>query len=237
MSNINTMFSDSQLEFLDSYFLYVTKCLFEREIGTSKMTVDKQKKVDKLHKEGDWNFVGVRDMGKRGAAKCELGHALRYVYIARNSEDNSELLFGSTCVTDFFKVSEAEKRVFVKMRDLMTKDKEYILGLLSKGITVDDLKDLGMFGKILFANATDSVLSDSYMNLLLKGFFANSLPIPKSFADLVNPNISKLDMCTLGIDIDMLDYLKSSKITLIRDMFSFSEIDILTNIDNLETHN
>ena len=39
-----------------------------------------------LKGDGDWQFDGMYDAHKKGAASCELGHPLRYVYRARNKK-------------------------------------------------------------------------------------------------------------------------------------------------------
>ena len=103
--NVYSYFNnEAVLILLRKYYEVYTKFLFNKLMGSLRLEVSKEKaeKLIDLKGQGSWEFAGMVDMYDRGAATCELGHPLRYVYKAVNVKNGEILNFGSRCVGDFF---------------------------------------------------------------------------------------------------------------------------------------
>lgn len=197
--------SEQQISLIQSYFDRYSVYLFDKLCGGLRLNVPKHK-VDKLIElkgEGDWEFAGMRDMGYAGATTCELGHPLRYVYLARNLSNNSYIKFGSTCVGDFFDLSEDNLKNLVKLKDTFIRDLKEIHYLTQNNLLQEHLDiECGKLGKYLrfLPDVTSAnIMGSKFTWVKLSLDFINSkLPIPKSL-------LTEL----LAIDSDISKYLLS----------------------------
>ena len=70
---------------------------------SDKVNAFLESKKPGLSKVTDWEFSGMIDFGFQGAIRCSNGnHALRYAYYAYSPSMDIELVFGSSCGSDFF---------------------------------------------------------------------------------------------------------------------------------------
>lgn len=98
-----------QQEEIKAYTRWRTRLLFD-ENNVSRKLVAKGDKTEKLVAlmvgVEDWQYDGTVDTGGMGGGHCELGHALRYEHYAISPSTDRSLIFGATCMSDFFKVDK-----------------------------------------------------------------------------------------------------------------------------------
>lgn len=239
--NIYAHFTDEQVKWIQKYYELYTKLLYSRLVGSLRLTVSKDKveKLTKLKGKGSWDFAGMVDMMKRGAATCELGHPLRYVYIARNLENNETLFFGSRCVGDFFDLDPISLQALAKVKDEMMIELKELVAIMGLGLEFDYYKYEGKFiGKIINQHGLNGVnkLPDTNYKQLILGFLNLKLPLPKSLlVELEQFNNQFESLLTqsefLGIESNKIEPLKNSDITLISHMFTFSEQGVKELLD------
>lgn len=245
--NIYTSFNDNQIKVIQKYYEVYTKYLFNKLIGSLRLEVSKEKadRLVKLKGAGSWEFVGMIDMMKRGAVTCELGHPLRYVYMARNIENNEKLYFGSRCVGDFFDLDSNSLKALVKVKDDMFVELKEVVAILQQHLFSEhifyDCKEIGILYNTVGIAGLKKINKTNPLIPIIIDFFANNLPLPKSLICEISKfqsDLSKFleDSSYLGIDLEKVTLLKNSPISLISNMFTFSEIDVLENVKkgNLE---
>lgn len=245
--NIYTSFNDNQIKVIQKYYEVYTKYLFNKLIGSLRLEVSKEKadRLVKLKGAGSWEFAGMVDMMKRGAVTCELGHPLRYVYIARNIENNEKLYFGSRCVGDFFDLDSNSLKALVKVKDDMFAELKEVVAILQQHLFSEhifyDCKEIGILYNTVGIVGLKKINKTNPLIPIIIDFFSNNLPLPKSLICEISKfqsDLSKFleDSSYLGIDLEKVTLLKNSPISLISNMFTFSEIDVLENVKkgNLE---
>lgn len=245
--NIYTSFNDNQIKVIQKYYEVYTKYLFNKLIGSLRLEVSKEKadRLVKLKGAGSWEFAGMVDMMKRGAVTCELGHPLRYVYIARNIENNEKLYFGSRCVGDFFDLDSNSLKALVKVKDDMFVELKEVVAILQQHLFSEhifyDCKEIGILYNTVGIVGLKKINKTNPLIPIIIDFFSNNLPLPKSLICEISKfqsDLSKFleDSSYLGIDLEKVTLLKNSPISLISNMFTFSEIDVLENVKkgNLE---
>lgn len=239
--NIYISFNDNQIKVIQKYYEVYTKYLFNKLIGSLRLEVSKEKadKLVKLKGVGSWEFAGMIDMRKRGAVTCELGHPLRYVYMARNVENNEKLYFGSRCVGDFFDLDSNSLKALVKVKDDMFVELKEVVAILQENLLPEhlfyDCKEIGVLYNIVGIEGLKKISNTNPLIPIIIDFFANGLPLPKSLICEISKFQSEIvkfleDTSYLGVDLEKVNILKNSPLSLISNMFTFSEIDILENI-------
>lgn len=238
---VYTHLNEKQISIIRKYYEVYTKYLFNKIMGTLRLNVSeaKMEKLVKLKGAGTWEFAGMIDMFKRGAAFCELGHPLRYVYSAINTVNKEKLFFGSRCVGDFFDLDEEGVNALTKVKDEMFNELKDIVAIkelkMFKEHHYYDCKELGLIYNTVGQEGLESLVKLNPLMPIVIDFFANNLPLPKSLlAEILkfksDFQVKLEDLDFLGIDKIRLEHLKNSEITLISHMFTFSEQEVLSNI-------
>lgn len=238
---VYTYLNEKQISIIRKYYEVYTKYLFNKLMGSLRLEVssEKMEKLVKLKGVGTWEFAGMVDMFKRGAAFCELGHPLRYVYSAINTSNKEKLFFGSRCVGDFFDLDEEGVNALTKVKDEMFNELKDIVAIKEMRMIKEhhyyDCKELGLIFNTVGLKGVESLVKLNPLMPIVIDFFANNLPLPKSlltemlrFKSDFEMKLEDLDF--LGIDSGRLELLKKSEITTISHMFSFSEQEVLSNI-------
>ena len=236
-NNIYDFLNENQIKVIQKYYGIYTKFLFKRLMGSLRLQVSpsKAKKLIELKGSGMWEFAGMVDMRVRGAATCELGHPLRYVYYAQNVTNGEILQFGSRCVGDFFSIDDEGIKALSKVKEVMFNEMKELVAISYLNLYKEHyLYDCGDLGKFLFYIGIDNLDKIEKYNSLLdmvRSFISVNLPLPMSLIEQINQSnisfedvISQLDL--YGINVDMLEYLQKSSITIISKMFKNSEQDI-----------
>lgn len=222
---------------LVSYFEFYSIKLFKDNFGGLNLKVLPKQKDDleKLKGVGSWVFGGLRDYGFRGAIHCEKGHSLRYAYKAINIENKEEVLFGVNCIDDFFEMSDKDIKKLLKFRNLVYED--LLMMALIKNhnlLTEYSYYDYDLLG-VLWRNFGKKGIEDVFKDILeyeyILGFLEKNIPLPTYLIEVSRKHSLEIqeylqNVDHWGIDKNVLEELKNSKISLISNMFSFSEGDI-----------
>lgn len=234
--------NESVLLLIRRYYEVYTKFLFNQLMGSLRLEVSAQKaeKLMALKGTGSWEFAGMIDMYERGKATCELGHPLRYVYKARNIENNEILNFGSRCVGDFFDLDSKGVRALIKVKDEMFEELKEMaaikkLGLMEEHYTYD-CENLGLMLKLFGVEGVKKVIDLNPLMPIVYDFVSLGLPIPKSLIKQIskfNDDLSTIMISPKYLEIDMvkLDILRDSELSLVSLMFTNSYQDVLDNIE------
>ena len=226
--------TDKQIVVIRKYYEVYTKYLFNKLMGSLRLNVS-QSKVEKLVElkgVGSWEFAGMVDALKRGAATCELGHPLRYVYSAKNVENGQILHFGSRCVGDFFDIDDNGISALTKVKDVMFTELKDIVSIKDQNLFDEHYKyDCNELGNIYITLGIDGIKKILNLNPLIPivcDFMTNGLPLPNSLIEEVLKYKSDLvSMLSnnefLGIDESKITQLKNSNIDMISKMFINSE--------------
>ena len=228
--------NENVLLLIRRYYEVYTKFLFNKLMGSLRLTVSKEKakKLIELKGEGSWEFAGMIDMYHKGAATCELGHPLRYVYKAINTNNGEVLNFGFRCVGDFFDLDPEGVKALAKVKDDMFAELKEMVAIREQNLMEEHYKydcgELGLIINVLGLKGLENLRNLNSLMPIVIDFVSLGLPLPKSLlSEVVKFNSvfkSKLsDKEFLGID-NRIEELKSSRITLISQMFTYSEQDI-----------
>lgn len=245
--NIYSFFNEKQIMILQKYYEVYSKYLYNSLVGSLQLNIlpEKEETLRELKGDGDWVFAGMIDMRERGAATCELGHPLRYVYQALNTKNNERLFFGSNCVSDFFLLSKKDLSALEKLKTIMFDELKEIAAIKALNLYSEhymyDCKELGSLVVNLGVNKLEELKGISGLDRIVKDFYNNSLPFPSSLIEQLLRFKSPIkdileNRENWGIDIVGLEELKKSEIPTISLMFTYSESDVAQNMIKGETH-
>ncbi len=237
----NYFSNDAILALLRKYYELYTKFLFNSLMGSLKLDVspEKAKLLVGLKGEGSWEFAGMIDMYEKGKVTCELGHPLRYVYKARNTNNGEILNFGSRCVGDFFDLDSNGVKALTRVKDEMFDELKELVAIREQGLLKEHyLYECGNLGKVILLKGKEGVKKLYQLNSLypiVYDFVSLNLPLPKSLLNQllkVDNSLTPVlkDSNFLDINMDGLNILCNSSISLISLMFTHSYQDILDNI-------
>jgi hypothetical protein len=187
--------SSVRRDFLRDYYIGYSAEMFARISNKSDWKL-KGAKLEKLvalrglSGEERWRFAGMWDGGFVGAETCELGHKLRYVYLAcpvnvsfaQARDDGTLLKFGIVCHTDFLDIPREDVARLSKLQDTMCDEIAFLSsaaanredhsGLMSSMIAVlKRLRERGMLVGIV----------GERLSTAADGFEASGLSLPESF--------------------------------------------------------
>lgn len=233
--------NETVLLLIRRYYEVYTKFLFNQLMGSLRLEVSKEKakKLVELKGEGSWEFAGMVDMYERGAATCELGHPLRYVYKAINVNNGQVLNFGSRCVGDFFDLDPKGIKALTRVKDEMFAELKDMAAILKKDLFDEhykyDCEELGIVIKTMGKDGVKKLKDLNPLMPIVYDFVSLGLPLPKSllnqvlrFKDEIDKKLS--DPIFLDINYVGLNELRNSEISLISHMFTNSYYDIVENI-------
>ena len=235
--DIYACFNERQSNVLKKYFEVLTKYSFNNILGRLDLEVSPNKinKLIELKGDGDWQFDGMYDAHKKGAASCELGHPLRYVYRARNKKNGNILQFGINCASDFFDIGKDELNAMLRVKDNMVAEVVRLNSILTLSLYKEHLMfDCEEIGKVLMVSGTSSFekLGNSSLLPIVKDFYEVGLPLPLSLIEQIRSNKLPFenilnDISNFNINIVGLRKLQKSEINVISEMFLSSENDVL----------
>lgn len=129
----------------------------------------------------EWKYVGVRDYGVKGAAKCSNGHPIRYAHIARNS-NGLEIVFGRNCIKEFFTLTcEQFKTIEKGFRETSKIVKE-----IYKMLEENDFRDLAENTKKFNLGKKFAKEEDELRVKQIQILVDAKLPIPQTLAYTIN---------------------------------------------------
>lgn len=241
--NIYQYLTDVQIRIIQKYYELYTRFLFNKLRGSLRLEVSpaKAQKLAELKGTGTWEFAGMVDMMVRGAAVCELGHPLRYVYSARNVNNGQILHFGSRCVGDFFSIDEEGIKALIKIKDVMFSELKEMVSIKETRLFNEHyLYDCGEIGLLLSnvgVKGVEKIRETNPFMPIIIDFTKSGLPLPISLIEQLNDY--KVDLSSMldnldifDVDIEKLEALKKSNISVISKMFENSEKDIKASIRN-----
>ena len=238
--------NETVLLLIRRYYEIYTKFLFNQLMGSLRLEVSKDKaaKLVELKGTGSWEFAGMIDMYDRGKATCELGHPIRYVYTARNVENGETLHFGARCVGDFFDLDSNGVKALSKVKDEMFSELKEMVAIMNQGLMEEHLMyDCQELGLIYKASGIEGIKKLKSLNPLIPivvDFFSLGLPLPKSLLTQLlrfRPDLDKKlgDAEFLGINVEGLNVLRNSELSLVSQMFINSYYDIVDNLKKGKT--
>lgn len=239
--NVYSYFNnEAVLILLRKYYEVYTKFLFNKLMGSLRLEVSKEKaeKLIDLKGQGSWEFAGMVDMYDRGAATCELGHPLRYVYKAVNVKNGEILNFGSRCVGDFFDLDAKGVKALIKVKDDMFVELKDMVAIKELGLLEEhykyDCKELGLIIQGAGIEGLNKLRNLNPLMPIVIDFVKLGVPLPNSllvevlkFNGVFKEKLTDREF--LEID-NRIEVLKSSKLTTISKMFEFSEQDVYSNL-------
>lgn len=201
--NIFDGLSDNQIKAIQDYYLWYTTDVFN-SITSSKRFILKPNKsltLALMKKDLLWYFGGIKDRGFVGASHCNLGHAIRYEYLAYGVENESDypsnvkevIKFGETCSGDFFNIPKEDMKKLIKIRKFMSEEIDLLCSAKKKQVYngVDtDWNNLWSNVEFLRAIVSDKNLirlNKAFGNKVgstLKMFYDLDIPFPDSLVKL-----------------------------------------------------
>ncbi len=134
--NIYNFIEDYQADAFKSYFRWRSKEIFDSS-GRSKKFIVKQGKetalLQLMGKADDWRYDGTVDTGYMGGGYCDLGHMLRYEHYAFSPKLNKTVVFGATCVSDFFMVDPVVIKTIIRAQEELLMELRALVFVLKTG--------------------------------------------------------------------------------------------------------
>lgn len=135
-SNIYESLTEQQRILVKKYFRWRSKLLFDEQ-NVSKVlrkNLNKAKKlVSLMGNADDWYYDGTVDTGYLGCSTCELGHPLRYEHYAYSPLLNKSIIFGATCMEDFFELDKSVLNSIMKAQEKLLKEIKAIVFVMQTG--------------------------------------------------------------------------------------------------------
>lgn len=119
--------TEEQEEVLRAYSRWRTRAEFKETCQDIRLGISPTKAAKIAALTGgknDFVFDGVVDAGD---SHCSLGHAIRYEFYARSESTGTEIVFGSTCASDFFHLEKGQLNRLNKVKDRMVEEIQYLL--------------------------------------------------------------------------------------------------------------
>lgn len=209
-----------QIKHIQEYYKWHTIYAYKEIACSLRMGVSPNKvaQLERLKGAGDWTFAGVYDGGYMGAGTCALGHTLRYIFTAVNNSNGQELIFGETCVGDFFELSPAALKALTKAKNTMSSELKEIGVILETRALQEYMDGISEFVSLLSAlgdNAAGIVGSKAIR--FAWRFMELNMPIPYSLIDFILQRLrSKLSevLVLLGASKEYAESLVSEGIEL-----------------------
>ncbi|MGF2715374.1 hypothetical protein ACQUY5_24485 [Bacillus cereus] len=143
-------------------------------------------KLAKLNQNAKWRLAFVKDIV---FGHCSLGHEIRYAFTAINDSGDS-LIFGSTCVHDFFEIDEQlSERLVEYVNQIRTHTEDYYNDYHSY-YEIHRKQDqfMALLMKFVNSSTNEQTFNKTELNFMSK-FIGYGLPIPKPLAEQVGDKI------------------------------------------------
>ena len=114
------------VDFVGSYHMSISSRLFKDVTFRVIKNEKKTKALMSIKGDEEWYFAGMRDTREMGGGRCVLNHELRYVWFAKSKTTNRQVIFGGTCIGDFFEVEEDTVKKLKEMQNKIKSDYDEI---------------------------------------------------------------------------------------------------------------
>lgn len=191
------MLTLAQKAFLKDYYIGYSVEAFSRIAGATswKLKPGKTAKLVELQKLSggeNWCFAGLWDSGVFGGEKCEMGHKLRYVYMARPADktfaqaaqDGTLLKFGIVCHADFLEIPREDVARLGRLQDTMRDEIAFISTAVANSAVAKHNELMLSMHELLRQLENGGKLSEIIGERLASaynGFCENNLPFVESF--------------------------------------------------------
>lgn len=205
--------SPEQAKVLRSYILWRAREVFKVADASDKFIFSNSRneaKLQKYREGGEYYYAGMVDTGRTGNGRCTLGHELRYVHIAVDMTQfdcdidtlldkynydfdallnlPNTLVFGRTCVTEFFKVGEDSIDALGRAQTESLCDLKELCEIYERGIAEQIRGEFGVLDDVMKAVSSKALFSkDDDSGLVRKGhiyfykkFIEAGMPYPRS---------------------------------------------------------
>lgn len=129
-------FTEEQFETIKDYFRWRSRLRFRELVSNTSLAVKHKKAQELANIIGnvtDWVYDGCVDTGVFGGGYCELGHALRYEHYAFSPSTGRQLIFGSSCASDFFGIEKEKLRKINSVQDETLDEVKFIAFIQNTG--------------------------------------------------------------------------------------------------------
>ena len=188
--NIYTVFNDVQRNLIVDYFRWRSKVLFD-EAKQNRVLRKSMKKAhllaDIMGDAEDWYYDGSVDTGYMGGGHCTLGHALRYKHFAVSRSTNVEVVFGATCMSDFFDLDKTLLDNISKAQDKMIKEIKVISYLMDSdrfGTYKEEYSELWDIMKHFKGRFKEKVPNGNGWASFMGNFDAKGLPLTRPMVEV-----------------------------------------------------
>lgn len=198
-----------QAKFIQLYYMRYTKQVFECLRKTSRLDISTEKlaKLDMFRVDSDieWEYTGIKIGSRIGSFTCALGHPLKRAHTAEaknlldNSGEKAKLIFGLTCLSDFFNLNSEDIPVLSKAERIMVDEIAYITEMFNNKTVPSGWEKVDLFLHLITSLSTKkhNETTTSLEHLvgkdladLLMGFIHYDIPYPKSATELFLTNLS-----------------------------------------------
>lgn len=189
------LLSKEQREIIQSYYVWWSVKTFESLAGSRKLEVTPKKALElaKIKRDMSWSYAGSKLAilySKTGFDYCTLGHKLYKVHFAKgiDTDGNTEIVkFGSTCVADFFNISEKGVRELDKVTSIMSEEIEKLTDIARKDTWKNAWDDVKIMDEVVSKLETPDRCKEIFGERLgdyLYRFKICGLPFPASLLRL-----------------------------------------------------
>lgn len=143
--NLYDSLTDVQFDLVKKYFRWRSRSVF-KELKVTGVFVTKPTKAQELANlmgdAEDWVYDGTVDTGELGGGVCELGHPLRYEHYAYSETAKTSIIFGTTCMSDFFEVDPKVVTAIKKTQETLMKELRAIVYVMQTDKADDYIREM-----------------------------------------------------------------------------------------------
>jgi hypothetical protein len=185
-ANIYSSLTKPQMTLVKDYFRWRSKLIFDEQKASKLLRTSLKKAKDLGELMGDakdWYYDGTVDTGFKGGSHCELGHALRYEHYAFSPSLSKQIIFGSTCMSDFFELDPVVLKNITQAQETLLKEVKSIVFVMKTDKSEEygkDYKDLWEVLKFFKGQFNDAIPNGAGWSRFIGGFAKEKLPLTRS---------------------------------------------------------
>lgn len=194
--------SPNQKKVVENYYMWYTVDKYQELAKHVNLgiTIGKAARLSEIRGVNNWNFGGVVDLYLKGKFNehCELGHPIRYAYIAKPDDglDNPDswITFGSDCAAEFFHIKPEDMRNLVKTREIMSREIKLISEIVDNGLENLYMQKTPLIYQIIGKLGTNEAITAAFgtkLGYTILCFMAVKIPLPASLLIECTKYISK----------------------------------------------
>lgn len=188
-NNIYDRLTANQVKLVREYFRWRSKLIFDENKYSKilRKSLSKAKELAALMGDADdWYYDGTVDTGVMGGGQCELGHALRYEHYAYSPSLNKHIIFGVTCISDFFELDKRVLNNIIRAQEFLMNELKSVVFIMKTGKAEEYSKEYGEVWDVLkfYKGRFDDVVPNGAgWSYFIGGFLKNRIPLTKSMID------------------------------------------------------